>query len=150
MLRVISDSHPHFSYTCVGASAETTVEYLNSCKRPCVTTVPHGRASASVVTWRGGSKSALSSRFRQLEAKAVQVKCPQPGVLPNDGTIFSDLAEFLLPTTGLDQSDGSAFFHQKAVRLLSALLAHLHHAGKEGHLFAAANRELSKPPARMV
>ncbi|MDE2773167.1 MAG: type IV secretory system conjugative DNA transfer family protein [Gemmatimonadota bacterium] len=69
---------------------------------------------------------------------------------PDDGTIFSDLAEFLLPTTGLDQSDGSAFFHQKAVRLLSALLAHLHHAGKEGHLFAAANRELSKPPARMV
>ena len=69
---------------------------------------------------------------------------------PDDGTIFSDLAEFLLPTTGLDQSDGSAFFHQKAVRLLSALLAHLHHAEKDGHLFAAANRELSKPPARMV
>ena len=64
-------------------------------------------------------------------------------VRPGDGGVFSDIAEWLLPTTGADKSDGSAFFHQKSVRLLGALLGHLHHAGTEGNLFAAANRVLS-------
>ena len=64
-------------------------------------------------------------------------------VRPGDGGVFSDIAEWLLPTTGSDKSDSAAFFHQKSVRLLGALLAHLHHARKEGNLFAAANRILS-------
>ena len=64
-------------------------------------------------------------------------------VRPGDGGVFSDIAEWLLPTTGADKSDGSAFFHQKSVRLLGALLGHLHHARTEGNLFAAANRVLS-------
>ena len=64
-------------------------------------------------------------------------------VRPGDGGVFSDIAEWLLPTTGADKSDGSAFFHQKSVRLLGALLGHLYQAGTEGNLFAAANRVLS-------
>ena len=64
-------------------------------------------------------------------------------VRPDDGGVFSDIAEWLLPTTGVDKSDGSAFFHQKSVRLLGSLLAHLHHSKKKGNLFAVANRILS-------
>ena len=64
-------------------------------------------------------------------------------VRPGDGGVFSDIAEWLLPTTGADKSDSAAFFHQKSVRLLGALLAHLHHAKTKGNLFAAANRILS-------
>ena len=64
-------------------------------------------------------------------------------VSPDDGGVFSDIAEWLLPTTGVDKSDGSAFFHQKSVRLLGSLLAHLHHSRKKGNLFAVANRILS-------
>ena len=64
-------------------------------------------------------------------------------VRPKDGGVFSDIAEWLLPTTGVDKSDGSAFFHQKSVRLLGSLLAHLHFAKKGGNLFAASNRILS-------
>ena len=64
-------------------------------------------------------------------------------VSPEDGGVFSDIAEWLLPTTGVDKSDGSAFFHQKSVRLLGSLLAHLHHSKKKGNLFAVANRILS-------
>ena len=64
-------------------------------------------------------------------------------VRPGDGGVFSDIAEWLLPTTGSDKSDSAAFFHQKSVRLLGALLGHLHHAKTEGNLFAAANRILS-------
>ncbi|MCY3872693.1 MAG: type IV secretory system conjugative DNA transfer family protein [Rhodobacteraceae bacterium] len=64
-------------------------------------------------------------------------------VRPGDGGVFSDIAEWLLPTTGSDKSDSAAFFHQKSVRLLGALLAHLHHAKTKGNLFAAANRILS-------
>ncbi len=66
---------------------------------------------------------------------------------PNDGTVFDSVAEFLLPTSGDDKADSSAFFHQKAVRLLSALLGHLYYtAPKDTDLFMAANRILAFSP----
>lgn len=66
---------------------------------------------------------------------------------PNDGTVFDSVAEFLLPTSGDDKIDSSAFFHQKAVRLVSALLAHLHYTAPEGtDLFMEANRILALAP----
>ena len=68
---------------------------------------------------------------------------------PKDGTVFSDLAEFMLPTTGTVLSDGSAFFHQKSVRVLTALLAHLHHKNAVGHLFAKANALLAMETAAL-
>ena len=69
---------------------------------------------------------------------------------PNDGTVFDSIAEFLLPTSGDDKADSSVFFHEKAVRLLSALLAHLYYTDKKDKkgtdLFMAANRILAFTP----
>ena len=71
---------------------------------------------------------------------------------PNDGTVFTSIAEFLLPTSGDDKSDSSAFFHEKAVRLLAALLAHLHYAdstsrdSEKADLFLKASRMLALAP----
>ena len=67
-------------------------------------------------------------------------------VCPNDGTVFSDLAEFSLITSGEDRSDAAAFFHRKALRLLTALLAYIHDLGKAGNVPAAAYRSLARPP----
>ena len=66
---------------------------------------------------------------------------------PKDGTVFDSVAEFLLPTSGDEKADSSTFFHQKAVRLLSALLGHLYYTAQEGtDLFMAANRMLAMAP----
>ncbi|MCY3772755.1 MAG: type IV secretory system conjugative DNA transfer family protein, partial [Gemmatimonadetes bacterium] len=66
---------------------------------------------------------------------------------PNDGTVFDSIAEFLLPQAGDEKADSSTFFHQKAVRLLSALLGHLYYTKEEGtDLFMAANRILAFEP----
>ena len=71
---------------------------------------------------------------------------------PGDGTVFTSIAEFLLPTSGDDKTDASAFFHAKAVRLLAALLAHLHHLdstskdARRTDLFMQANRMLAQAP----
>ena len=65
---------------------------------------------------------------------------------PNDGTVYSDLAEFMLITTGEDRSDAAAFFHRKAARLLTALLAWFHDRDEGGNIPAAAYRCLARPP----
>ncbi len=71
---------------------------------------------------------------------------------PGDGTVFTSVAEFLLPTSGDDKTDASAFFHAKAVRLLAALLAHLHHLDSTSRdsqrpdLFMKASRTLALAP----
>ncbi len=67
-------------------------------------------------------------------------------ICPKDGTVFSDLAEFSLITSGEDRSDAAAFFHRKALRLLTALLAYIHDLGKAGNVPAAAYRCLARPP----
>ena len=67
-------------------------------------------------------------------------------ISPGDGTVFSDLAEFMLITSGEDRSDAAAFFHRKALRLLTALLAHLHDLGRDRNIPAAAYRWLARPP----
>ena len=70
---------------------------------------------------------------------------------PNDGTVFDSVADFLLPTSGDDKNDSSTFFHQKAHRLLSALLGHLYHtADEDADYFMEANRTLAFSPDILV
>ena len=60
--------------------------------------------------------------------------------------MFSNLAEFMLITSGEDRSDAAAFFHRKALRLLTALLAYFHDLGRDRNIPAAAYRCLARPP----
>ncbi|MDE2914157.1 MAG: type IV secretory system conjugative DNA transfer family protein [Paracoccaceae bacterium] len=65
---------------------------------------------------------------------------------PNDGTVFSDIAGFMVTTTGEDRSDAAAFFHKKALRTLTSLFGHLHHEGTHPNIPVAANRLLAGSP----
>ncbi len=67
-------------------------------------------------------------------------------ISPGDGTVFSNLAEFMLITSGEDRSDAAAFFHRKALRLLTALLAYFRDLGCDRNIPAAAYRCLARPP----
>ena len=65
---------------------------------------------------------------------------------PNDGTVFTDLAEFMMAPGSDDRPDAAAFFQQKSRRCLAAILGHLHLSGPQDNIFVAANRFLSLPP----